>query len=158
MTHDEIRSNVSELLDQWNIQINVKLIGETIKEGWQCDQWKVSIGSFSFDYYTGVGLRNKKKNAIPAPNCGKNTIAYVEWGKYNIIPVIPHSADLLYGILLDSESAETSFNNWCDNYGCSNDSISAFNIYQKCCEYSKELRKVFSRSQIDALKEIFQEY
>lgn len=47
-----------------------------------------------------------------------------------------------------------SFDNFCNEYGYSNDSISALKTYPACSKEYEELRRIFDSEQIEALREI----
>jgi hypothetical protein len=112
------------------------------------------------DYYTGLGHRKPVKGAerFEGAKYPKNSIGYKQWADTYVKPVAPCAADVLYSLLMDSYAADQSFNDWCADYGYDNDSISAFNTYQSCCATADKMRKVFTRSQIEQLREMLQDY
>ena len=167
---DQIKQAVSDKLNEWNVSISSALVGETVRDNeWTCDEWRVSFsraahperlpGTVTFDtsYFTGTGHR-KQVIAMPNPPLNPRCIAYAEWKKTAFKPVAPSSADILYGLLLDSAAADQSFNDWCSEGCYSNDSLKALNTYQQCCAITKELRKIFTRDQITELRELLQDY
>ncbi len=114
-----------------DILFSAKLVREPIKaksESWQetayqwlCD-FRYEGGFFTVDYYTGSGLVTKKGERI--------------------IPKKPEIKDVLYSLWSDSQACNQSFDDWCSDYGYSNNSISAFNTYQECCKSGIKLRKL----------------
>jgi hypothetical protein len=70
----------------------------------------------------------------------------------------PCAASVFYCLILDSNAIDQSFSDWCDCFGYDDDSISAFNTYQKCCNIAKQMNTVFSRNQIETLKTMLRDY
>lgn len=93
------------------------------------DNWfrfRASIGEFEFNYFTGLGhARNEKAvkhfNAEP-------------------IPKTPSESDFLECLYSDADAGSMTFSEFCDNFGYSNDSISALNIYRECEETARKIR------------------
>jgi hypothetical protein len=50
---------------------------------------------------------------------------------------------VLYALFRDADAANYNFDDWCDNYDYSNDSLKALNIYERCLETSAMLRRAF---------------
>ena len=83
----EIRSKVDEILSSAGIKFTVRLVGETKRDDWECDQWRVSFGKFETDYYTGTGHRKpiagapsdkgnpRRHQQSPAPDRGGEMIS-----------------------------------------------------------------------------------
>lgn len=113
------------------------------KQTTNVDQWRVTIkspaGFHSFDYFTGLGLRQKPR---------------ATWDKAR--PKTPTVADVLYSLFMDASAADENFHDWCSNYGYSDDSLKALNIYKECLETGRALRKHFdptTRANIQAIIE-----
>lgn len=108
------------------------------------DQWRVTLSSkagfHSFDYFTGLGLRHKPDS----------------WGKRK--PRKPKVADVLHSLILDASAADENFHDWCANFGYSDDSIKAMNIYKACLETAQALRKHFSPDTLRTVRELLQDY
>lgn len=83
--------------------------------------WSVTIGGQSFDYYTGAGLVQTKDGAT--------------------IPKKPTYDDVVYSLVMDATACEQSFEDWCSDYGYSDDSIKALEIYRQCQHNTGKLRK-----------------
>jgi hypothetical protein len=109
-------------------------------DDWQkaSHQWLVTIGNQNFDYYTGIGHRTKFSRAY-AREYGKMPIPLAILLKYTK-PTRPTFDDVLSCLLTDSLASETSFSNWCGDFGYDDDSIKALDIYRGCCESAKKLR------------------
>lgn len=127
------------------LPVKIEYVGETTRDNdWQCDQWRVSLSSkagyWSTDYFTGLGLRHK-------PN---------SWGQRK--PKKPTVADVLHSLILDASAADENFHDWCANYGYSDDSIKAMNMYKACLETAVALRKHLSPDVLRQVRELLQDY
>ncbi len=162
---NEQQKAVDAFLQENNIAYAARYVGETVRDNnWQCDAWRVSFvagkSRFETDYYTGLGHRKpvKGSNQMRESKFPKNTVGYHNWVKQYVRPTAPCAADILYSLVLDSSAIDTSFDYWCSDYGYDADSISAFNTYQACCKIAKELRRVFTRAQLETLHELLEGY
>ena len=141
------QENIINGFDFGSLPIVVTYCGKITegKGGWDHFLYSVSIGKgknmFTTSYKCGLGHVIKSK------------VKYIEDK-----PKKPSNSDIIYFLLLDSEASDYSFSDWCDNFGFDSDSISAFNIYQQCENIAKQLKKVFSREQIKAMREALQDY
>lgn len=162
---NEQQKAIAEFLSAENITFEARYMGETVRDNdWQCDSWRVSLASaknrMETDYYTGLGHRKTVKGAerVEGASYPKNSVGYKAWAKQCVKQVTPHSADVLYSLLMDSSSADMSFDGWCDDYGFDNDSIKVLNMYQACCKTAKDLCRVFTHSQIETLRTLLEDY
>lgn len=133
--------------DFGDLPINVKYVGKTRRENWDCDQWLVEFFdantrniTWCTNYFTGLGLRKKTAHHPHTK------------------PVMPKKSAIMHALLLDSEAADMSFLDWCAEFGFSDDSISAFNTYKQCCETDNNLRRIFNRAQIEQMREALRDY
>ena len=157
---------IETIEDLENLPIQIALVGATMRDSWECDQWRVTIGTgktqFTTDYYTGIGHREPRKGAPLKPKShhplGCKTLAQESWEKEYLRPVTPKKADVLHPLVLDSEADSISFPDWCANYCYSDDSFKAHAIYMACCKIAKELRQVFTRAEIEKMRELLQDY
>jgi hypothetical protein len=126
--------------DLETLPVKIDYVGETTRGDWKCDQWRVQISSkagfWSTDYFTGLGFRTKPDS----------------WGQTK--PKKPAVANVLYSLTMDARAADLNFHDWCDEYGCSDDSIKALNTYKQCLEIGTMLRKHFSPDQRAAIESI----
>lgn len=134
--------------DFGQLQITKTFCGKIIegKDGWDHFLWNIQIGGknskvFTTQYKCGLGHVIKSKQS---------------WVEDK--PKAPSNSDIMYSLLLDSEASDYSFSEWCDNFGFDSDSISVFNTYQQCENIGKQLKRVFSREQIEAMREALQDY
>lgn len=93
------------------------------------------------------------KSLMRNPN--KNSFRFEAYAR--AIP--PTQAAVLYGILLDAESARCStFNEWCSELGYDEDSRKAEKIYFTCQEESEQLDRLFNREQQEELRQLLEDY
>ena len=151
------KQSIESTLILWNVPFSARYVGETKRADWQCDAWRVSIGGFETDYYTGLGQR-KQTLPMPQPALHPRCIAYAEWKKTAFKPVAPAAADVLHSLLLDARAADQSFSDWCSDYGYDDDSLKALDTHRACCAIGKELRKVFAYDQIAQLETLLEDY
>lgn len=127
------------------LPVKIDYVGETVRDNdWKCDQWRVQLtskaGYWSTDYFTGLGLRSKSRQSWATPT-----------------PKKPAVADVLHSLFMDASAADYNFSDWCAEYGYSDDSIKALNIYKQCLETATALRKHFSPEQRQAIQAIISE-
>lgn len=129
-------SELSEYIDSINCKYHVRYVGFN-KSGpmSNMDKWDCQFNGVHFDYYTGIGHRNKFDR-----------------------PVAPKPDGVLYALMSDSEALNTSFHFWCSDFGYDNDSIKHFNIYQDCCNNALKFRGIFSQQQLDTIRILSEDY
>lgn len=146
-----------EILSKLNS--TVTYCGEGKEKDWQFDRWNVSIvtkkETFSFEYKTGIGLRKNwyERKGFKTPKNGGN-IGMASEKK----PVTPKLEDIFYSILLDSEAGEYNFDDWADTFGFPSDSIEALNIYKACLVHAKMVRVLFTKEEVNTMKEFYVNY
>lgn len=92
--------------------VDINLVGEVRRGEWKCRQWNININGEHFEYFTGLGIKGT-----------------------------PKVDELLECLFSDSEAGQESFDNFCDNFGYSADSIKAASTYARCIETKHKLRK-----------------
>lgn len=159
---NEIDIAVAEYLASIGVPYKAVYIGEEMRD-WggdkprQVDAYRVSFGTFSTDYYMGLGNRKSIKNA-PKNTARRGTIGYEAYERLYLKPCAPTSAGVLYSLLLDAQASYMSFNDWCVDFGYDADSIKALNTYQACCSIGESMRKVFTSEQRAYLSTLLEEY
>ena len=152
MDATETKSAVDSILAQAQVSYAVRYAGETTRDKWQCDAWRVSFKSgksgFETDYFTGLGHRKAPK-FHPMLRQGYDYPAKAQ---------APDAAGVLYSLILDMGADEQSFADWCSDFGSSDDSIDAFETYRKCCKIASQMRAVFKPETIKALRDALQDY
>jgi hypothetical protein len=118
------------------------------------DQWRVSVtgpsGYWSTDYFTGLGLRTP---AVVRRDIGGRT--YIKAPAKIKKPSI---ASVMHCLLIYASAADENFNDWCANFGYSDDSLKALNTYKQCLEVGTALRRHFSPATLSALRDLLQDY
>lgn len=66
----------------------------------------------------------------------------------------PSAYDILACVAADVNIHDFTFDEWCSDFGYSNDSIKAKSIYDRCCDESRELARIFSHEELLLLQEI----
>lgn len=168
MQNNQNNQNIINGFDFDSLPINISYCGKVIEDkgGWNHFLYSVSIGTdsnmFTTQYKYGLGhsqldpvaaLRNP-----PPMNCKKDSPRYLHWISTVLKPTKPKNSDIMYSLLMDSEAGNYSFQDFCDNFGYSSDSIKDFSIYQECKKTSKNLRKVFTNEQLQQMQEALQDY
>jgi len=60
----------------------------------------------------------------------------------------PTASDLVWAVAIDSEALNDSFNDWCDNFGYSTDSIKARSTYKACQRNGQRLTDLIGSPEI----------
>ena len=162
---------LNTIKDLENLPVTIALVGATMRDSGEgkkceCDHWRVTIGTgkaqFITDYFTGIGHRKPLKSAPQKPQIhipGRlKSLALDEWEKTYLRPFRPKNASVLHSLVMDAEADGMSFPDWCANYGYSDDSFKAHNIYMACCKIAKDLRQVFTRAEVEKIRELLQDY
>lgn len=125
--------------------INASMIyqGEGKEGDWTHDKWLVvfrrGLNSWAVDYKTGTGHRRKVL------------------GRENQ-PKKPALLDVFYSLHMDGQALNENFDDWCDSFGYSSDSIKALNLYKGCLEHGRMLRKLFTSEQRAKLESFYSNY
>ena len=143
------------------LPVKIAYVGEVTRDKWDCDQWRVTLSSkagfHSFDYFTGLGLRDKLRG-LRAMHTKGAIFDYKQDTWTATKPKTPKVADVLNSLILDSSAEDENFHDWCSNYGYSDDSIKAMNTYKACLEIAVALRKHFSPDTLRQVRELLQDY
>lgn len=151
-------TNIVNDFDFDTLPVSLTYCGKIDDKEWPHFLWNVVIayqgGAWSFPYKCGIGHIEKKPFAgpDPKPTYRKGTTAYEQWINEAFHPKKPKISDIIYSILMESEAASMSFNEWCGDFGYDTDSMKAFKTYQACCEEGEMLRKAFTNDQIQVMK------
>lgn len=161
----EIENKVDALLQSYGVPFSAQYAGVVTKPDWgidgkgqRFDAWRVNVGGFETDYFTGLGNRGpapKPTDGGPPPRRG--TLLYEELEARRGL-VAPSAAAVLHCLLSDAEAGDMSFSTWCGTFDYDSDSIKALNIYKQCEETARALKKVFSLVQMAGLRKALQDY
>lgn len=139
--------------------------------------WRVSIRSqrgagttIATDYMQGIGHIPKDPQVTAHHKGARRDCIMIdeyerqcaETGKYGMgnhktIPA-PALLEVLYGLVLDSDADEYSFEAWADNLGYDTDSRKAESVYNACREIGQKLRLMLGAENLAKLRELFQDY
>ena len=152
-------STAHETVDKILTDASVRFVatgGARIKlDTWDCYLWDVSLqkmpqgAGFRTPYHCGVAHVEQRKKAQCDP---------YSWQYREPKPKAPSAADVLYCLLSDGRACDQSFDDWCSELGESNDSIKALATYQACCKTGKQLRSVFTSTELAALEVALQDF
>lgn len=162
MSKNEHHEKVNSVLAQAAVSVSVQYLGQTTRgDNWRCDAWLFTVTNArgtreTFDYFTGLGLRTPAKK-WPGRKLTPGTVAWQEVENERK-PVKPHACDLLHSVLLDSSACDMSFAEWCSEYGYDTDSRTALKTYLDCQEGGEKLGRLFTRDQLQALRDATQDY
>lgn len=112
---------------------------------WPHYLWLATINGEVFEYKTGTGHatpywkprdggRNKKPDGPSLANSERQCWIHT-----------PQLKDILGALVLDAGAADKSFDEFCGDYGYSNDSLSAFDLYRACADTGKRLRRALGK-------------
>jgi len=130
--------------------------------------YKIELNSHIFDYYTGLGwvkiMSREEKQVLPEDekklyelytyqSAGYDVlISSLDKREYNrlypnsfnrnksLYIKRPTENDVLECLKTDCEVRNMSFSEFCDNFGYSNDSLKALDIYRACEDTARKLR------------------
>lgn len=157
-----INVNPQTVEDLENIQeISVSYIGQTLRDNWKCDEWRVSINNtWVTSYFTGLGHRKSVKGAPPKPKMfgGVKTLAVEAWENQYLRPFAPKKADVLHSLILDGDAVDMCFEDWASELGMNVDSRKDHVTYEQCVQTGLQLRKHFKRSTLEKIRELLQDY
>lgn len=158
-----IHDQVAEFLAGAGVTYAVRLVGETKRDEWKCDEWRVTFKAnridFTTPFYTGTGHRAApKKHVWGAPAANDHGPYARRWREDNAKPVAPTAATVLASLIMDGAAIDESFADWCANFGYEEDSRKALQTYTDCCETGRKLRMLFTHPQRDALAAMLQDF
>jgi len=117
-------------------------------------KYNVELNGHNFDFTTGIGWiawGNKNPDPTQYKPMTQDEIAEVvkAQSKNSWIPRAtgahcyrrePKKEDVLECLKDDVDAGSLSFDEFCDNFGYSSDSINALEVYRRCMETAKKLR------------------
>lgn len=162
---------INKKIEEVALETVIEFVSNPLTNGSKGKDWKESSHKWrvtfktgdTIDYYTGLarrepkGFKDDKKEFYRLLNSAghltkdgfKKLLALSK-------PVPPEFNDILYSLVTGAYALETSFKDWCADFGYSDDSISARDTYFQCQENGLKLRKLgFNLSE---LQTFFQDY
>ena len=155
---NEQDKKAAEYLAAQGVTFAARLLGENNRDGWTCDEWRVSFQRVHLDsrlpmrdkaaletaYYTGTGHRAKQAKRMSWDNAPR--------------PVAPTAGSVLYSLLLDASGADENFHDWCADYGYDTNSRKALATYEACCIIRADVNKFFTAAERAELAAILEDY
>jgi hypothetical protein len=149
---------VTEKIDTAKLPIKIEFVAKTIKtdwgdKPWPCFEWRVTFsnksGQWVTPYFCGSGhieYPKGKKNPYP-----RNVIGHEQYEREWAKPKAPSVDDVLHSLILDASASDYNLQDWCAEFGYSDDSIRALNTYRQCLETATNLRKYLGADVMRAL-------
>lgn len=94
--------------------------------------------TIEFEYYQGLGLSRSTGKKVPVTRPRQPPKRLVEMGALE--PIEPTSADILRAII--HPETDSTFYEWCEEFGLDNDSIKALDAYNGCKFLNGEAREL----------------
>jgi len=135
---------VSKYLESIGIDFTSRYLHEDGSEDWPCYKHmcvlsnKTTKASECFEFSKGLG----------------HAIGFLSHVYIN--PVL--AAELLFSVILDGYAGEATHSEWCSDFGYDEDSRKGLEIYLACQSNYDKLLKVLTRSQIDKVTLLLEDY
>lgn len=120
------------------MQVKITFQGMRNTDNWNHFAWLVNINGVDFEYRTGLGHAVKRYTSGKYTANKKPLNSITTDDSYVSIPQLD---DILQCLFSDASAGSESFNDFCDNFGYSNDSLKALDTYRACMESASKLRK-----------------
>jgi len=147
-----------EKIDTSTLPIKIEFVTKTIKtdfgdKPWPCFEWRVTFsnkyGQWLTPYFCGLAhVKYPKNMKNPYP---KNVIGWEQWENQYAIPKAPSVDEVLHSLILDASASDYNLQDWCAEFGYSDDSIRALNTYRQCLETAANLRKYLGADVVRSL-------
>lgn len=147
ITYQIINTGVNHLF-------NVEFTGIKKDGEFHCYSFRVEIKGERFNYFMREGYFQDAKDKVKKKYRLKNDIELSTAEIENQLDV----HDVLMCLISDADCGELSFNEFCSKLGYNSDSISTFKIYQECVDMLEKMRKIFTRAELEALREQRQDW
>ncbi|WP_312388133.1 hypothetical protein [Stutzerimonas nitrititolerans] len=159
----EIETAFNEYLAAAGVEYLAVCLGETKRDGWTADAWRVTFrrsgrADMTLDYFTGTGHRVATQPAPDFVRINPRSIATADWIAQHVKPHKPEAAGVIHSMILDSSAAQESFADWCANLGYDTDSRKALAMYLACQEEAAKLAAFFTFDERHKLAELLGDY
>lgn len=157
---------ISKVLKQ-EFDFSYKHLGLFLSDDlWVHDKYIVFINGEDFEYSQGIRFRecsnsffkdkfNSLINKTPKKT-KSNLMMYIEELNKVSKPKKLNLDDVLFSLVLDMQSSDLDFEDFCNEYGYNEDSIKHRDLYEQCRKNSKKLKK-FLKNKEEAI-ELFNQY
>lgn len=168
---NEYLSQAKQFLTDCNATMEINLVGKEVPAHWQGEtkphnkyQFTITTPKGKYTSYFWDSLYNTEVSEMTADNlaCKKRGIHYDGLTMYERAKILKELKSLKakakpteYDILACVEKhSYDSFSDFCAEFGCSTDSISARETFLACGEEYAGLRRIFTEEQMEKLREI----
>lgn len=136
----------------WSLSRSVKEKNPSLN--WNCTLRR-GRHSYSFPYSKGSGHCHAYRNPVRFPDGRKDEYATKEAIRHECETgkkaTPPSLEEVCYSLFMDAYDGD--FEDWCSEYGYSDDSIRAKALYEECCRTHRTLQRMFG-PHYDSLKEL----
>lgn len=137
----------------------------TDENKWLHDVWAISFAraqkpALTSAYKTGIGhriLTAAERQYGKARERLRNSTS-LGWVRKRTLPKKPFAACVLHSLLLNADSGNMLFEEFCANFGYDTDSRKAFAVYEACQKVEADLRRFLSRAEREKLAELLADY
>lgn len=168
---NEYLSQAKQFLTDCNATMEINLVGKEVPAHWRDEtkphnkyQFTISTPKGKYTSYFWDSLYNTEVSEMTADNlaCKRRGIHYDGLTMYERAKILKELKSLKakakpteYNILACVEKyGYDSFSDFCAEFGCSTDSISARETFLACGEGYAGLRRIFTEEQMEKLREI----
>lgn len=166
-TENATDKHVAEYLESIGVSYKATLRGEVDRGNWKADEWalvftrplrmeggrSIPARALAKPYFTGLGHRKTWRELKGLRPLKPDSMFYTEPK-----PVAPVAAGPLASLLMDADSADENFHDWCGSLGYDTDSRKALETYEACCSIRADLRAFFTRDELTTLREMLVGY
>lgn len=143
-----MNARTADILER--LQVRIHSIRLHSRPDCEADQWSKAASHWQTRVYREeIGLEN-------GTHRGKDFTVFYSMG--SAYTGKPKTSDVIHSLLMDSEAAEESFEDWCSNFGYDSDSRKAERTYRACMETAKKMHRLFTEAELAELREAFSEY
>lgn len=167
----DYQAQAKQFLTDCNATMEINLVGKEVPAHWQGEtkphnkyQFTIATPKGKYTSYFWDSLYNTEVSEMTADNlaCKKRGIHYDGLTMYERAKILKELKSLKakakpteYDILACVEKhSYDSFSDFCAEFGCSTDSISARETFLACGEEYAGLRRIFTEEQMEKLREI----
>ncbi|AGZ17695.1 hypothetical protein X824_gp128 [Escherichia phage 4MG] len=175
---------VSNFLKEKGITFNAQYGGVNNDPKWEADLFFVSFEKganvYRTEFKTGTGHRVGRNGGVTPTDARELAkvgakVAQVDqknWTRddykrnnnkamsfgYRVYVATPCAANVLYCLLADADCGSETHADFCANMGYDEDSRKGLEIYLACQKTGEELRKIFTGEELEALREMLEDY
>lgn len=134
------------------LNYSITFVAKIENTEWDHFLWNVNINGENFEYKTGLGhftplYKPRKTGCLGAKNKRPENSMAIKGknGFHSGWLHVPKIEEILNCLFMDSGSADISFYDFCQDFGYSDDSLKALDIYRACGDNARKLRKALGK-------------